>query len=93
MKVIEKGPGWGMECICTGSGNGGCGCGSKLRVEKEDIYLTHNYDYGGGHDIFFTFRCPVCGVETDLDEDKTPRLIKRELLEGYRNQNRLVKEL
>ncbi len=84
MKVLEKGHGWSMECKCTGSGNGGCGCGARLLVEKDDIYLTHHYDYGGGHDIFYTFRCIDCGVETDIDENKVPSLIKRELLEGYK---------
>lgn len=88
MKVLEKGPGWSMECKCTGSGNGGCGCGAKLLIEMGDIYLTHNYDYGGGHDVFYTFRCIDCGVETDIEESKVPNLIKRTLLEGYRSQER-----
>jgi hypothetical protein len=41
MKVLEKGPGWSMEVVCTGRGNGGCGCGAKLLVERGDVYLTH----------------------------------------------------
>lgn len=88
MKVLEKGPGWGMEVRCTGSGNGGCGCGAKLLVERGDVYLTHSYDYGGGHDIFYTFACPECGVETDIEESKVPSLIKRELLNGGRSLTR-----
>lgn len=81
MKVLEKGPGWGIEVICTGKGNGGCGCGSKLLVERGDIYLTHSYDYAGGHDIYYTFTCPECGVETDIDSSKIPSLIRREALD------------
>ena len=37
MKILEKGPGWSIEQICTGRGNGGGGCTSRLAVEKEDI--------------------------------------------------------
>ena len=91
MKVLEKGPGWGIECKCTGSGNGGGGCGAKLLVEREDIYLTHHYDYGGGHDIFYTFRCPECGVETDLDEMKVPSMIRRNLLDEFKSSHRSMR--
>lgn len=84
MKVLEKGPGWSMAVKCTGDGNGGCGCGAKLLVERGDIYLTHSYDYGGGHDIFYTIRCPICNVETDMDPSKVPSLIRRELLDDGR---------
>ena len=85
MKVLEKGPGWSMEIMWTGSGNGGCGCGARLLVEKGDIYLTHSYDYGGGHDIYYTIRCPECNVETDIDSNKVPSLIKRNLLDNGRS--------
>lgn len=69
MKVIKKGReqvGWAKEFTCTGNGNGGGGCGAVLLVEINDIYQTHHYDHGGGHDIFNTFRCPECRVETDI---------------------------
>jgi hypothetical protein len=71
MKVIKKGreqKGWAKEFTCTGAGNGGGGCGAVLLVEQSDVYLTHHYDYGGGHDIYNTFRCTLCGVETDIKE-------------------------
>ncbi|MBI5654160.1 hypothetical protein HZC53_00680 [Candidatus Uhrbacteria bacterium] len=67
MRILEKGPGWSVECVCTGKGNGGAGCGSKLLVEKGDLYQTSHSDYGGGTDYFVTFCCPVCGVETDAE--------------------------
>ncbi|HIS18055.1 MAG TPA: hypothetical protein IAC02_05550 [Candidatus Coprovivens excrementavium] len=88
MKVLEKGPGWSMEVRCTGAGNGGCGCGARLLVERGDIYLTHSYDYGGGHDIYYTIRCPECNVETDIDESKVPSLVKREALDRGRSLTR-----
>ena len=81
MKVLEKGPGWSMEVVCTGSGNGGCGCGSRLLVERGDVYLTHSYDYGGGHDLYYTIRCPECNVETDIKPSCLPTLIRDEALE------------
>ncbi len=85
MKVLEKGNGWGMEVKCTGRGNSNCGCGAKLLVEKDDIYLTHSYDYAGDHDIFYTVRCIDCGEETDIDEQDIPIGIRRRLLDGYRD--------
>ncbi len=81
MRVLEKGPGWSMEVKCTGSGNGGCGCGARLLVERGDVYLTHSYDYGGGHDIYYTIMCPECGIETDLESSKVPSLVRREALD------------
>lgn len=70
MKVLNPGReqrGWSAEFTCTGKGNGGGGCGAKLLVEFTDLYKTHHYDYGGGHDVFITFTCSCCGVETDID--------------------------
>jgi len=69
MKVLEKGRdqrGWAKEFRCTGYGNGGGGCGAMLLVEQGDVYRTHRFDYGGGHDMFNTFTCGACGVETDI---------------------------
>lgn len=88
MKVLEKGPGWSMEQVCTGRGNGGCGCGTKLLIERGDVYLTHSYDYGGGHDVFYTFCCPECGVETDIDSSKLPSLVLREARDRGRTFSR-----
>jgi hypothetical protein len=68
MKVLKPGreqTGWAHELKCTGNGNGGGGCGATLLVEQADVYKTHVWDYGGGHDTYNTFRCP-CGVQTDL---------------------------
>jgi len=69
MKVVKKGrqqKGWSKEFTCTGKGNGNGGCGAVLLVEQPDLYSTHHYDYGGGHDVFTTFQCCECGVETDI---------------------------
>lgn len=70
MEVLEHGRkqrGWTKKFKCTGNGNGGSGCGAKLQVMYDDLYRTHDYDYGGGHDVFITFECVECGVETDID--------------------------
>ena len=72
MKVLKPGRkqnGWAKECTCTGNGNGGGGCGATLLVEQNDVYRTHSYDHGGGHDVHNTFRCTSCGVQTDMSEN------------------------
>ena len=86
MKVIEKGSGWSIEQLCTGKGNGYGGCNSKLLVEKEDIYITSNTDMLGDTDYYYTFRCPVCGIETDIPENDVPAGIKRKILETEKSE-------
>ena len=85
MKVLEKGPGWSIEQRCTGDGNGGGGCNSKLLVEVGDIYVTSNTDMTGEVEYYYTFKCPVCGVETDIPEKQVPSNIKRLKLEIYKS--------
>ena len=85
MKVLEKGPGWSIEYLCTGFGNGDGGCKSRLLVEKEDLYITSHTDMIGDTDYFYTFKCPVCGVETDIKEKNIPYSIRRELLNNKKN--------
>lgn len=79
MKILAQGRpqrGWAAEFVCTGKGNGGGGCGARLLVEHPDLYYTHHYDYGGGHDMYVTFRCTACGVETDIDRYTGPRITR-----------------
>lgn len=85
MKVIEKGPGWNIEQICTGNGNGGGGCNSRLLVEANDIYVTSSTDITGEVDYYYTFTCPVCGAETDISKSKIPANIKKLKLEVHRS--------
>ena len=84
MKILEKGPGWSIQQRCTGKGNGGGGCNSLLLVERDDIYVTASSDYSGETDYYYTFKCPVCGVETDIKSSEVPYLIQREKLEQYK---------
>lgn len=70
MKVLEKGEIWSIEEYCTGKGNGKGGCNSKLLIDAEDVYETRVYDWEGKYDMYFTFTCPVCGAETDIDQSK-----------------------
>lgn len=81
MKVLEKGEGWNIEARCTGKGNGDGGCNAKLLVEKDDIYVTTRTDYVGDTDYFYTFCCPQCRVETDIEEKKIPYSVKTKALE------------
>ena len=84
MKILEKKEAWGIECICTGNGNGGGGCGSKLLVEENDIYVTSNSSYDGSTDYYYTFKCPVCNCETDINESDVPTRIKYKSLDKYK---------
>jgi hypothetical protein len=82
MKVIEKGrdqKGWSIEQVCTGNGNGGGGCGAKLLVERADLYGTARGYIDGSSDYFTTFKCTLCGVETDIPDSKVPGNIARSL--------------
>ncbi len=82
MKILEKGPGWSSKQKCTGYGNGGGGCESLLQVEAGDVYVTSNTDYLGDTDYYYTFKCPVCGRETDIPEKDLPSAIKKEAMEN-----------
>ena len=82
MKVLEKGrpqKGWATEATCTGHGNGGGGCGAKLLVEEGDLYQTAHHSYDGSSDYYTTFKCPECGVETDLPDSIVPGRVRGSL--------------
>lgn len=81
MKVIRKGreqKGWAKKFKCTGVGNGNGGCGAKLLVEEGDLYQTISTDYGGGTDYYTTFRCPECGVQTDVNVPSSVKVRSKE---------------
>jgi len=69
MKILEPGraqTGWAKEFRCTGKGNGDGGCGALLLVEQPDLYNTHHH-CRDDHDVFTTFRCAACKVQTDVE--------------------------
>jgi hypothetical protein len=68
MKVLEKGRGeWSKRVTCTGFGNDGGGCRAKLQVGESDLTAYANFDmYGDRYGECARFKCPECGVETDL---------------------------
>lgn len=84
MKILERNENFGIEQICSGSNNGGAGCGSKLFVETNDIYLTHHTDLIGDTDFYYTFKCPVCGRETDIPDKLVPYAIQHDLFDNYK---------
>jgi endogenous inhibitor of DNA gyrase (YacG/DUF329 family) len=70
MKVLVKGrkqKGWAKELVCTGAGNGGGGCGTQLLVERADLFKTYR-SIRDETDYFVTFKCPECGVLTDVKD-------------------------
>jgi len=75
MKVLKKGrpqKGWSIEAACSGKGNGAGGCSAKLLVEQGDLFTTSNTDMGGDTETFVTFKCPECGVLSDLNQKEWP---------------------
>ena len=68
MKVLEKGKpqkGWSIETRCTGAGNGNGGCEALLLVEQDDLFRTTSHARDETT-YYVTFRCPECGVMTDI---------------------------
>jgi hypothetical protein len=77
MQVLKPGrqqTGWSTETTCSGSGNGGGGCGATLLVEQPDLYKTYQH-CRDETDVFVTFRCGACGVETDLKHGLVPNAV------------------
>lgn len=75
MKVLKKGSGqkgWSTKRTCTGNGNGGGGCKAVLLVEEPDLFRTGQHSHDGSSEYFVTFKCPECGVMTDLPEGLYP---------------------
>ena len=46
--------------------------------------MTSHTDITGETDYFYTFRCPVCGIETDISEKDLPISIRHEILDNKR---------
>lgn len=75
MKVIKEGrkqQGFSLEKECTGKGNGGGGCGAVLLVEGPDFFHTYSSCMGRDEEWYITFKCPSCGVLTDVDRKEVP---------------------
>lgn len=71
MKVLKKGSGqkaWSVKKTCTGAGNHDGGCGSQLLVSQGDLFSTSRHFYDGSSEYYITFKCPECGVLTDIKE-------------------------
>lgn len=92
MKILKAGreqKGWSKEFICTGKGNGKGGCGAKLLVEAGDIFKTRSSHYDGSNEVYQTFRCAQCGVETDF-EDFVPFSIPEKKVWLDRQENNMT---
>lgn len=84
MKILEKGPGWGIEKTCMIEAGG---CGSKLLIERDDIYAIALNDWGD-RDFYYKYKCPVCGMENNISEKDIPAHIKELKLEELINDVR-----
>ena len=81
MKVLEKGNpnGWEIEQHCTGKDNGDGGCGAKLLVSEGDI-KCNRIESSNGKIYWFTFKCPECGVETDIPEKENSNFKENQII-------------
>lgn len=71
MQVLKKGreqKGWSKEFICTGKGYYEGGCGAMLLVSAEDVTCMHLSCMGESSGTKFSFECPECGVQTEIEE-------------------------
>jgi len=80
MNVVEVGKGFTILERCTGKGNGDGGCDSLLLVSKNDLYFDRSVCDGNSTKYIFAFQCPLCGLWTEIDDNKIPYNIKKELL-------------
>ena len=80
MKIIEEGNGWSIQERCTGKYLGDGGCNSLLLLSKEDLYFDREICDGHSTKYFFAFQCPLCGLWTNIEPDRVPYNIKKQLL-------------
>lgn len=74
MKVLKKGrkqTGWSHIFECSGSGNGDGGCGAKLLVEEPDLFRQYSHARDETT-AYISFKCPECGVLTDITNSDRP---------------------
>ena len=79
MKIIEKNS-WSIQHRCTGEGNGEGGCNSLLLLSKDDLFFNRAVCDGNSTRYILSFQCPICNLWTDVDDNKIPYNIKKELL-------------
>ena len=76
VKVLKEGReqrGWAKSCRCTGENNGDGGCAAVLLVDEADLTAFKSTDMLG--DVNYRsagFKCPGCGVLTDLYVNRKP---------------------
>lgn len=73
MKIIKQSNivEWTKFVRCSGSGNSYDGCDSLLEINRSDLTRTVRREMIGTTE-YLTFKCPVCGVLTDLHPKESP---------------------
>lgn len=88
MKVLKKGRqqrGWAKEYLCSGDGNQGGGCGALLLVEQSDLFQTTSH-CRDETTYYVTFKCPECGVLTDIKEKLNFTIPSQRVWENRKNE-------
>lgn len=91
MKILEEGKKWSINCRCRGFGIIGGGCGALLEIEANDIYAIIKKVEDETSELMYlrdeycyTFKCPCCNIETEIDGKDLPINIKRNALESLK---------
>lgn len=75
--------GWTLKQKCTEKKHGGGGCRALLQMNENGIYHTYTIhsDRPFKNTIYvsYTFKCPICGVESDIIIKKIPFRIRRKI--------------
>ncbi len=87
MKVLQEGNpnGWEIEQECTGKGNGDGGCKVRLLVSEDDIFVTTHTDLDRYPYYYYTFKCPCCGVLTDIPTKDVISRVRNKAVKKYYN--------
>lgn len=82
MKVLALGKEnpnlWTTQESCTGKGwaQDTKPCGALLEVSELDIISRKHKDMSGETDIYFGFKCPICGCFTELNPLNIPLYVR-----------------
>ena len=84
MKVLAEGnknPNlWKIKATCSGRGWAQTNkpCGALLEVSELDILKRKHTDISGSTDIYYGFRCPICGCFTEIPFNQVPDRVQNQ---------------
>ncbi len=98
MEILKEGKKWSINSLCTGIGINGGGCGAELKIEADDIKAVIKLIDAETPDILYTkrdycytFKCPCCNIESEINEEELPIYVKRKALEKVSPSDKKIK--